>query len=93
MLREELHAGESEAIALAYQENADLLLMDETEGRAAARRLQLPLTGVLGILLRAKKEGLIEHLKPEIQKLRQEARFYITAKLEHTLLHSAGEMA
>lgn len=93
LLREELHAGESEAIALAYQQKADLLLIDESDGRAAAHRLRLNVTGVLGVLLRAKKEGLIRLLHPEILRLRTEARFFIAAKLEHALLHSAGEVA
>lgn len=92
LLSEDLHLGESEAIALAYEQKADLLLMDEHDGRAAAQRLGLAITGVLGILRRAKQEGLIPSLKSEIIRLRHEAHFFIAPKLEEALLHSVGEM-
>lgn len=92
LLSEDLHLGEAEAIALAYEQKADLLLMDEHDGRAAAQRLGLALTGVLGILRRAKQEGLISSLKFEINRLRHEAHFFIAPKLEEALLHSVGEM-
>ena len=93
LLSEDLHLGESEAIALAYEQKAELLLMDEHDGRAAAQRLGLHLTGVLGILRRAKLEGLIPSLQSEITRLRQEAHFFIAPKLEEALLHSVGEMS
>ena len=57
LLRRDLDPGESEAIALASATSADWLLMDESEGRAAAGRLGLRVVGVLGILLRAKRDG------------------------------------
>ena len=53
-LRTELDPGEAEAIALAVELNANRLLMDERLGRAAAMRVGLQVTGVLGILIAAK---------------------------------------
>lgn len=53
-LRMELDEGESEAIALAIQLKADLLLLDESRGRAVASRFGLKFTGLLGVLLTAK---------------------------------------
>ncbi|TDU81272.1 hypothetical protein EI77_00575 [Prosthecobacter fusiformis] len=93
LLGEGLHLGESEAIVLAYEKTGDLLLMDEHDGRAVAQRLGIPITGVLGILRRAKLEGLIPSLKSEITRLRAEAHFFIAPKLEEALLHSVGEMS
>jgi hypothetical protein len=92
LLRTTLHPGESEAIALAVELGADLVLMDEREGRSAAERVGLHVTGVLGILLRAKKAGDISLLKPEIEALRREARFFVAARLEEELLRGAGEL-
>ena len=57
-LRAELDAGESEAIVLAQQLKASLLLMDERLGRRAAIQLGLDVTGLLGILAEGKKRGL-----------------------------------
>jgi hypothetical protein len=49
-----LDPGECQAIALAYEHGA-LLLMDDRLGRAAAQSLGLPVTGIVGLLLRAKE--------------------------------------
>src|SRR5690554_4365820 len=51
ILANTLDAGEVQAIALALAEKADWLLIDEREGRQAARSLGLPITGTLGILM------------------------------------------
>jgi predicted nucleic acid-binding protein len=86
-----LHAGEAEAIALATDIKADMVLIDEQEGRQFAVQSGLPVTGVLGILLRAKQSGQITALKPEIQSLREKARFFIASSLEAKVLSAAGE--
>ena len=66
-------------------------MIDERDGRRLARQAGLPVTGVLGILLRAKAEGAIALIKPEIEVLRSHARFFISPKLEAELLRAAGE--
>ena len=91
LLMVELHHGEAEAIALALEMKADYLLIDEREGRVFARQLGLPLTGVLGVLLRAKKMKRLKAIKPEIEKLRSRARFFVAPGLESFLLKEAGE--
>ncbi len=65
----DLHGGEAEAIALAQELNADLVIIDERLGRAHAKRLGLQLTGVVGVLLRAKKSGLITAIGPLLRQL------------------------
>jgi len=60
-LRQSLDQGESEAIALAAATDASLLLLNEREGRKHARAIGLPVTGAIGILLRAHKNGGLLH--------------------------------
>jgi uncharacterized protein len=87
----QLHQGEAEAIALATELKADIVLMDEQEGRQLASRTGLAVTGVLGILLRAKRDGEIHAVKPEINLLRAKARFFVSSALEAKVLAAAGE--
>ena len=54
-----LGPGESEAIALAQQLGADVLLMDERDGSAVARQLGLAIVGTLGVLELAAEKGLL----------------------------------
>ena len=61
-----LDRGEAEAIALAEELHADLILMDELGGRETAERLGIAVTGTLGILLRAKQQGLCQEIRPLI---------------------------
>lgn len=87
----ELDQGEAEAIALALETDAELILMDEHEGREKARALGLQTTGVLGILLRAKKEGQIKSIAKTMQALRKEIGFFITDELYQRVLEQADE--
>jgi uncharacterized protein len=91
LLMVELHQGEAEAIALALDLKAEHLLIDEREGRSMARQLGLSPTGVLGVLLRAKKMKQIKAVKPEIDALRSKARFFVAPDLEAAVLAKAGE--
>lgn len=55
-----LDPGERQAIQLAKQENADLLLMDEKLGVRIAREQGLAVTGTLGVLVHARRRGLVD---------------------------------
>lgn len=90
-LQEELDAGESEAIALALEIQADRLLIDENPGRAAASRLGLKFTGVLGILLLAKRRGLISLVKPVMDDLIVRASFRVSNEVYAAVLQAASE--
>lgn len=91
LLQLQLDRGEAEAIALATDLKADMVLIDEQERRQLASQAGLAVAGVLGILLRAKRMGEIASVKPEIGLLRAKARFFISFSLEAKVLAAAGE--
>lgn len=86
LLRRELDQGESEAIALAIEKQADLILLDEKEGRRIARTLNLKITGILGIAIKAWQQGDLESMPAFIQQLRTQAGFHISPNLEQQIL-------
>ena len=90
-LRERLGEGESEAIALALETGADALLIDEAMGRRIAAGLGLHLVGVIGILLEAKQQGLIDRVGPLLDTLDASITFRISAELRTHALKLAGE--
>lgn len=54
-----LHRGEAAAIALAAETPGAVLVIDDSDGRDAARRLDLRVTGTLGLIVEAKRRALI----------------------------------
>jgi len=90
-LRNRVNLGEAEAIALAVEVEATRLLIDERLGRQSATDLGLKLTGVLGILLSAKRQNLIMAVKPIMDNLMLQASFRISSKLYVDVLNTAGE--
>ena len=90
-LRENLDAGEAETIALAVELGADMVFMDERDGRHAARRFGLKPVGVIGILLEAKAKQQIPNIRPLLDKLRRDAGFYLGENLYIATLDSCGE--
>jgi uncharacterized protein len=70
LLLTDLDRGEAEVIALAQELDADLVIIDERLARRHAKRLGLNLTGTLGVLLKAKRQGLLPVIKPLIDQLR-----------------------
>jgi uncharacterized protein len=92
LLQRDLDAGEAEAIALAVERKADLILLDEALGRQAAALYGLKRTGVVGILMRARREGLVTSLKTELDRLRTQSGFRISDQLYYDALHAVGEL-
>jgi hypothetical protein len=73
----DLDRGEAEAITLAAEIPADLLLIDEKDGRLLARQTGIRVRGVLGMLIRAKAMGKVSSVKSEIDALTLVAGFFI----------------
>lgn len=89
--QQKLDLGEAEAIILAIQLNADLLIIDEQLGRSVAKQQGLKITGLLGALLEAKSKGVILQVKPIIDDLIAQARFRVSADLYNKVLSLADE--
>jgi predicted nucleic acid-binding protein len=92
LLMQNLDKGEAEAIALAIEKNADIILLDETDAREVADIYRIEKTGVLGILLLAKLKNEIPNLKQEIEKLKTMADFWLKESLIQNVLREAGEI-
>ena len=91
LLEEEVDAGEAAALALGVSLHADLVLMDEMRGRAVARRLGLTVAGTLGLIVRAKRGGLIPAARPIIAQVRARGGLWVTEELVAEVLTGLGE--
>jgi uncharacterized protein len=91
-LQQELDAGEAEAIALAVEMDAPLLLMDERLGRDTARHFGMRYTGVVGVLIEAKRKGIVQAIQPHLDALRDLAGFRVSEALYRRVLQDEGEI-
>ena len=86
-----LDPGEAEAIALAVETNADLLLLDERLATRTAQHLGVKTLGLLGVLLLAKRKRYLAEIKPVLDRLESEAGFWVGDQLRRKVLHQASE--
>lgn len=87
----EVDLGEASAIALAAENQPSLLIIDDLKGRKLAKKLNLTITGTLGVLITAKREGILPQIKPLFDKI-QQTNFRIAPTLVESLLREAGEI-
>jgi len=66
------------------------IILDDLQARKCAQILNIPVTGSLGLVVRAKKEGLLSAVKPAFDDLIASG-LYIDPKLVFTILSSVGE--
>ena len=83
-------AGEAEAITFA-KNNVCKLIIDELLGRQVARELGIQIVGTVGVFVEAKNQGLIESVKPLIDRLRSETNFRLSEKIYQLVLMRTGE--
>jgi len=76
MYKAKLHDGEVEVMILAQEIKADLVIIDDNAARKTAVYLGLPLTGTVGVLLRAKAEGLVPKVMPIVDSMEQNGLYY-----------------
>jgi len=83
-----LDPGEAEAIVLAEEVDCRFLLIDERKGRAVARRRGVPIAGIAGVLLAAKKLGFIDEVLPLVKNLEQ-VRYRMSSALVSEIVRRA----
>ena len=90
LLPEPLGPGEREAIELAMEIGSDVVVLDDHQARAAAHERGLPVTGTLGLLVRAKHQSLISEVRPLMHEM-VAAGHYASDRLQALILEKAGE--
>lgn len=89
-LKTQVDDGEAEAIALALESGDVFVILDDLAARRVAIQLGLKVIGTVGMLLRAKQQGIISEIKPLLTSL-NEVDFRISAAIVQRALQLAGE--
>ncbi len=89
-LRTQMDAGEAETIALAMELGDVILILDDKKARRVAQQIGLKVIGTVGMLLRAKRQGVIAEIKPFLTALVQ-ADFRISDAIIREALRLSGE--
>ncbi|HYH85251.1 MAG TPA: DUF3368 domain-containing protein [Pyrinomonadaceae bacterium] len=84
-----LDDGEAEAVALANV-RGDRIILDDRQARSVAAKLGLRVIGTVGVLLRAKRSGIISAIKPMLDDLELNG-FHLSSELKKEALRLAGE--
>jgi len=84
-------AGETEAMLLYKQEQADKLLIDDKRGKKIAKINGINTIGSLGILLSAKQAGLLTEIKPKLEAIKS-SRIYLSQSVIDIVLELASEI-
>lgn len=86
-----LGAGEREAITLALQITTDQIILDDEAARRLALSIGLPVTGTLGLLILAKRAGIVDAIRPIVDALIA-VEFRVDTNLRTRILATAGEL-
>jgi predicted nucleic acid-binding protein len=87
----DLHMGEAEALCLCIENNAQLCLLDDRDARIIARLNNIPVSGTLGVLMKAKKMGIIESVKELMDRLRTDHHYWIDDAMYNKVLSLSNE--
>jgi len=87
---EYLDRGEAAVIGLAVEQQVRRVAIDERRGRMVARTLGLSVTGSVGLLLRARREGLLPEIRASLDAM-QRAGIWLAERVRAEALREAGE--
>jgi predicted nucleic acid-binding protein len=87
----QIDKGESSAIALALETPDSTVILDDYRARKIAEQLGINYTGTVGVIIKAKINGVIPSIKPILAKIK-ETDFRISADIERQALLAAGEI-
>ena len=90
ILETQVDRGEASAIALALEFSKSMLILDDYKARKVAENLCLEITGTIGVIIIAKKRGIINSIKPYLEKIRA-TNFRITEEIERQAFKEAEE--
>lgn len=90
-LRIQADAGEAEAICLAVETHAEVLLIDDKKGRRLAEAEGVRCLGLPAVLLEARRQGFIDSLADALDLLERRGNFCLSARSRSALLQQAGE--
>ena len=91
MYKAKLHAGEVDVMILAQNDpKADLVIIDDNAAKKTAKYLGLKVTGTIGVLLKAKRMGVIISVKDAVDQIRNNG-FYISERVIKMAIEQAGE--
>jgi predicted nucleic acid-binding protein len=85
-----LDPGETAVLALAHGDSGAEVVLDDLAARRCAGRLQIPFLGTLGLVLTAKRLGVIQEARPLVDQLRQ-VGLYLDDELVEETLRRIGE--
>ena len=86
----QIDKGESSAIALALEIPHSTVILDDYKARKIAERLGISFTGTVGVIIRAKLNGIVPSIKPLLEKIKL-TDFRLSAEIELQALREAGE--
>lgn len=90
LLEMQVDKGEASAIALALEMPESTIILDDFRARKVAERLKVNFTGTIGVIIKAKLQGIISSIKPLLSKIKQ-TNFRISDEIELQALHEANE--
>lgn len=86
----QLGTGELEVLRVAHETPGSVAVLDDQPARAVAARLGIAYSGTLGLLVDAKRRGLVPAVAPLLQELERH-NFHMSPSLRHAILQAAGE--